>query len=498
MRPRRLLYLDAHALSACSWESGTLLAEGRFANAPDGLSEFGAYLERHPKSVFYLLANVSGEGFQLETIPFLRGADRKAVVDRKLGQLFHGTALATAVSLGHQQTRRKDERILFVALTNQSCFTPWLAVVKQKQAILGGIHSLPLLSAPLLRRLKLPSERCLLLSVQDRSIRQSYFEQGELHFSRLTQLHDSSLSGIARAFATEAGKTYQYLASQRGIERSPAMPVYILAHPLALPALNDACSDSEALNFQAIDLESAARQLGLLTTLSDSRAEMLFMHLLASSTPKSQFADDDLRHAYRLWQLRSGLLGAGALVLIGCLLFAGKEFHETYRLDTQAEQTRREAAAAQQRYRDIAGAFPPLPTDHETLRRAVTRFVAIERQSGSPTSLYQEISRALQATPQIDIDDIEWSFAADQNPAAPRESARVKGRLHAGGNHPRQLLNAFKLFVDGLKANPELAIKITQPPFGGESKTAFTAGDAGGDDDAPRQFAIQVERKGSV
>lgn len=50
--------------------------------------------------------------------------------------------------------------------------------------------------------------------MQDQSIRQSYFEKGELHFSRLTPLQNSSISGIAQTFSAEAVKLQQYLSSQ--------------------------------------------------------------------------------------------------------------------------------------------------------------------------------------------------------------------------------------------------------------------------------------------
>jgi hypothetical protein len=43
-----------------------------------------------------MLANVGEEGHELETIPFLQGADRKALITRKLGQHFLGSPLASA------------------------------------------------------------------------------------------------------------------------------------------------------------------------------------------------------------------------------------------------------------------------------------------------------------------------------------------------------------------------------------------------------------------
>ena len=213
MRARRLLFLGLHQLTAYHWQGGTLHDEGHFTIGPEGYAEFAAYLRHHSGCTFMLLANVAEEGYQPETIPYLQGRDRQAVIERKLGQYFFGASLACAKSLGYEKNKRKDERLLLTALTNPAFFAPWLAALAEAQVALAGVYSLAQLAPLLLRRLKIAEPRCLVLSVQDQSIRQSYLENGELHFSRLTPLQNSSQAGIAQAVASEAGKLQQYLTS---------------------------------------------------------------------------------------------------------------------------------------------------------------------------------------------------------------------------------------------------------------------------------------------
>jgi hypothetical protein len=93
MNSKRLLYLSSHQMSAYGGQPGNLTCEGSFATTESGHHEFSAYLAQHPKSVFSILANVSEEGFQIETIPFLKGSDRQAIIARKLGQFFFTAAL---------------------------------------------------------------------------------------------------------------------------------------------------------------------------------------------------------------------------------------------------------------------------------------------------------------------------------------------------------------------------------------------------------------------
>ena len=116
MRSRHLLYLSAHQMTACRWQAGVLADEASFDNSEAGQQAFAGYLAAHAKSIFSILANVADEGFHLETIPFLRGADRTAIIARKLGQFFFNAPLTTSISLGHEKSRRKDERILLACL----------------------------------------------------------------------------------------------------------------------------------------------------------------------------------------------------------------------------------------------------------------------------------------------------------------------------------------------------------------------------------------------
>ena len=202
MRSQQLLYLSAYQLVAYRWQAGTLSHTAAFADSEEGYRQFADYLRQHARERFALLVNIAEEGFHVETIPFLRGADREAVIRRKLGQIFFNAPLTASQSLGHEKNKRKDERLLLAALTGSEHLAPWLKVIGLAEVALSGIYSLPLLAPSLFRKLKISEERCLLLTVQDQSIRQSYLEKGEIHFSRLAPLFDSSIGGIAQAFSS--------------------------------------------------------------------------------------------------------------------------------------------------------------------------------------------------------------------------------------------------------------------------------------------------------
>ena len=70
-------------------------AKASFAADEAGLAAFGDYLQGCRSSLFYLLADVAEEGFQVEDVPFVHGRDRRSLIQRKLAQFFYGTPLST-------------------------------------------------------------------------------------------------------------------------------------------------------------------------------------------------------------------------------------------------------------------------------------------------------------------------------------------------------------------------------------------------------------------
>ena len=63
-------------------------------------TSFRVHLKGHRGALVYVLADLAGEDFHEDQIPYLRGGDRQAVVERRLAQRYRDTRLATALSLG--------------------------------------------------------------------------------------------------------------------------------------------------------------------------------------------------------------------------------------------------------------------------------------------------------------------------------------------------------------------------------------------------------------
>lgn len=492
------LYLNTHRLSAYAWQNGSLLPEGVLENNDEGLAGFTQYLAAHAEGRFTLLVNVAEEGHAHETIPFLRGADRQALITRKIGQQFLGSPLAMATSLGYEKNQRKNEKLLLSALTNPAHLDPWLQRLDGAEVALSGIYSVSQLGGLLLKKLSLGSSRCLLLSMQDHSIRSTYLVDGQAHFSRMSPLVDSSIAGIASAFAAESAKLHQYLISQRLIGRDEALPVFILAHPQTLPTIEHACPDRGQLSFRIVDSHTAAGKLALHTLPDDNRSDLLFMHLLAIAPPRQQFANESHRHHFHLSLLRRGLIAAGLVALLGSVLFSAKQTYDAHALREEAQTLSASDAELNRRYREAASTLPQLEIDNDTLRQLTSRYTELSRLQRQPGPSFGLISQVLERMPAITLDSIEWKNQVPYTPSGKgenQETTIVRGTIALPHAEPRKVLSVFDGFVEALRSQAGVAVNVQQRPFDIEPGSALRGGDGADEAAKPRQFAVEIIRK---
>ena len=101
---RHLLYFTAEDHYLYSSAGSKLALEAKFSGDDLGVTAFREHLRGSRGALFAVVADLAGEDFHEEQIPFLRGADRDAVVQRRLAQRYRDTRLAAALSLGDRKS----------------------------------------------------------------------------------------------------------------------------------------------------------------------------------------------------------------------------------------------------------------------------------------------------------------------------------------------------------------------------------------------------------
>lgn len=374
-----------------------------------------------------MLADVVEEDFFQENIPYVRGADRRALLARKLAQRYRDASLALPLSLGSEiHAGRREERILYMSFTNAVQFQPWLEVLHSHEARVVGVFSVALVAALTGKRLGFKGGRYLMVSLQQGGLRQSYVENGRIRFSRLGRVDLSDARSIAYDCAAESLRIQQYLVNSRILPReAPPLDVIVLAPGEHQALYEAACVNSARLQFHVHDLGQVAKALGVKSVPAETLAEGLFLHVLAASPSGEQYADDRLRRFYHLWRVRVGLVAVGAAAFGFCLLVSAARLLDIYQINDQARNDRIQEARASEEYARLQTRFPKTPISGENLKTIVKNYRALLRQSASPARMFVEISEAVSALPQIEIDRIDWEFGAGVKSGAGRDPAKA-------------------------------------------------------------------------
>lgn len=408
MPRQRVLLFDGNSLSALRWQAGRVVADRQFAATPEGHAELAQFAHTHRNDLFHLLADIPEEGFQLETVPFVRGGDRAALLKRRLAQYYYGTPLSTAISLGRNADGRRDERIQFAALTRPEMLVPWLDALASAHAPLTGVYSVPLVLADQKWVFAEGKERFLLCTISTGGLRQTYFVAGKMMFSRLTALPAFTDDAVAEGCNAETNRTIQYLVGQRQLTRGTRLPAYVLCHPSLLPTLRKHCIDSADVGYEFIDMAGFAGRVGSKTALKDSRADALFVHMLMARPPAVQFAPEAVRQPWRRWQMRSALRISAAAVLIGALALAARFTTQADTLSARTEALESQSFVDAKRYETLLAGLPKTPLSNDALRAVIARFDELAARNAEIAPMLRHLGRALEAAPGIELDRLAW------------------------------------------------------------------------------------------
>jgi hypothetical protein len=508
---RRVLYFTAGGHAVYRVSRSALEVEAQFTADDAGVEAFGEYLHGRRGELFSVLADLAGEDFHEDQIPFLRGADREAVIQRRIAQRYRDTRLAAALPLGTVNSGgRRNERVLLASFTNTQQIAPWLDALDAAGARLAGVYSVPLLAPALAARLGTKAGRAFVITAGRAGLRQCFVDEGQLRFARLERSAEMEPEALAMFVRSETQRLAQYLATLRVLPRD-GTPVHVLviAPRGARAAFEHELVSDARLVFHTVDAADAWRAVGLSQGGDPAEAEALYIHLAARRPPREQFASRADRRRYFIWQLQRGIVAAGVAGLAACAAFAGVRGLDAASLREQAALQAQQSRTAGEQYQRITAGFPVTQTSTDNLKITVVEFRRIAERNAFPEQGLLHVSRVLQDFPQMELDAINWSVGrpspagagvpAGAGPPAARGDDEVRievsGRVNATQRDDYRGITAqVREFAQAL-ASSGFQVTGTRLPFDITPEGTLT-GDIGGADtgEAPR-FTVTVARK---
>ena len=437
---KHLFYLTNQQLIALVWRRGLLADSKRFTADGRGQAAFASYLENDVALRAYLLTDLIEEDFRVELIPHVGPRDRKGLLERKLSQIYRTTPYRHARIQGREASGRKDDRVLYTAISNSELLAPWLDILQAHKTPLVGIYSAPLLAGRLLKPLQLDAKHVLLVTLHEGGgLRQSYFQSGHLKFSRMTPLNENSAVQFASFVVSEVERTLQYLDSLRYREAEESLQACVICHRNAVPDFNRSFLDTPGLHYKFLDIGLAAKSIGLKLSPPDSDASTLLLHSVAQRTPRNHFAQPAQTHYAVLWRARRAMFAVSFVIALVSGIAGGGYLFEGHLLRGEIAQARLHSQSIEQDRRATMQRLPTTTVAPDVMSNTVSFYNDVIANAPDFSRFAIELSQVLNEYNNIRLSKVSWAATKDltklpaYTPEVGRHSDAIKSIRSAAG-----------------------------------------------------------------
>ena len=436
---RRVLLVGAGQVALYYRQDNSAVLQTVFTAGEQGRERFRQYLSQHPDTPFYLLLDLADEEYRQDTIPHVSRRDRQALLKRKAARLFKDSSRYCYRKTGREDTGRRDDRVLLGALANPGLLRQWLALLDEARTPLAGICSLPLFSGHLLSEVAGCSDgwRVLVSLHRVSGLRQTCFDNGEFHFSRLAPLPASAERSYPALISDEVEKVRRYLNSRQ--PGTPAQPLHIhflLAGDL-LQELQAELVEQESVHYHFFDLmpEDSPRDPAQ-TPFSDR----YFVQQLFRLRPENDYASAADRRWFFLRRLRVGVAATGCALLIGSACWSALTCFNGMALKRKTDAAREQTSKYAAEYELARARLPQTPVEAADLKQAVMMADRLAQYRTTPLAMVSALSRSLDRFPAVRLSKLKWVAAERQEmthrdtpvQATPQLVAEVPGAAEAG------------------------------------------------------------------
>ena len=456
---RHFIYLTNSRLVSVVTRGKRIAARREFAVSGAGATEFERYLAGMAQLPTHLFTDLTEEDFRLDTIPHVGARDREAMVARKLTQIFRNTPYRHAATQGREAEGRRDDRVIYTAITNPEVLRPWVDAIERHKVPLMGIYSAAVFSAVLLEELDLAFAHALLVTfTPGEAMRQTYFRDNEIKFSRLTPVDLEEGQTLGTMIAEETTRTWQYLDSLRHFGPEDRLEVCVLVHPSDRPAVQPELRDFAQIQYRVIDMEQASMKLALKPAPLDSTAEEVMIHLFLLRPSANHFAAPELRRYATLRRARIALTQASVAALVAGIAWAGYNVTRVFQGSEVDTRVAAQLAELNRDYDELSRSATSSGAGGSTMRDAVTFYNGAIRTFPSMPDFLGPVSAVLSLHPDVRLWQFSWQATDD---------AKTVPALSTSATRGSPPVKAVAKSGEGGTASLPSAEALANPPFAG-------------------------------
>jgi hypothetical protein len=507
MARKLVLCASSFHLTAGVWTGRRLDAVRSFEDVEEDQQAFANFLRAAHGMPVYLMADSVDEDYRFETLPHTSGSDRRDMVERKLKQLYRSTPFYGASLTAREDSKRRDDRYLFSALTNPEVFNPWLRILTASELPIAGVFPLPMVSLGLIKHLDLKAPNLLLVSKHDAGVRQTFIKDQNFRISRLTPIRGGG--GSIEACAEEIRNTRMYLDALNVLHVDDLLTVVVVDQDGSLAALAETVlrgrRNMQAVHFSPQDLMA---KVGIDRRVLEANQDALHLFLLGQQrSPEFNLAPPALTSGYTRYRVSRGIVVASAAICVLSALWCGINVYRAVSLKSEAKAIAETTRQEQFRYQALTRSFPPTPVPTDKLQLTVDVAGRIAALARLPDGVFRAVSQSLERFPAMRLTGLAWQHGragveGGSAPAALAQSATLQMELIAQPGDIKGALASINSFVRDLGKNDKVAeVKVTKMPLNLASSgnlSGSTAANPRQEQAQTSQFDVQLTFKPGV
>lgn len=410
----RILYITANQLSLYWSVAGKLYLDSQFEATTSGYAKFADAIKQYPDIKSVILLDIIEEEYRSDTIPHVFGKDSRSIQQRKLIQLYHRTEYRCCEIQGREKTGRRDDKILYAAITNPDKITPWTAILNQAKTPMAGIYSLSGLSSLIVSKAKIQSPNVLLITEQGgNTLRQTFLQNRHVKISRTSTLTAKERTDLSGVIQRESEKNKRYLNRIQVLPQNAVLDVYVICRSEDRDGLKTSCVDMDLIHFHWLTEDDVAQRIGLQSELRSGFCEELFIHLLSSAKPKLNYAPADDQVYHRLHVARKFMAVASVLMMFACVGWSAMTVMDAKALAADTINIEQQTRNLREGYLQLKKQLPETEIAPVNMQSVVNIAKTLDKYKANPQLMMSYLSDGLQQFSKIQIDEIAW-MSSDQ------------------------------------------------------------------------------------
>jgi hypothetical protein len=438
---QRLLYLSTR-------ETSNFLYDGNLLH-PESITDYNTALLNQENTPITVLLDMMDEEFVQDTIPRVSGRDRQLVLTRKCQSRYRNTPYSYAKVQEKLPKGENGFKILMTSQPNPDQISTWIKQIHDREALLTGISSLPLLSEQVIRTLAPKAEYTMLITHQKSSgIRQSLFHNQHLKFSRLTQPpeHINSPEHYAAFIQDEVQKTKNYLSSLHVLPRRETYTaVYVLSHGDYHQALT-ALPPTEQLVFHPQLINDVATRCKINYHSDSYFCDDFFSLLVLNHPSENHYASAKERLFFLRYKNNKHLRTmAVSLALLACF-FGAKTFIDATLMTQKNTYLEQKVGQLKRLIQQEKRGIPQLNTSAANIQKIAQHGKTLAILQKMPDVFLARLSQALNEHPSLLLNQLDWRTEKVQ---APKKTKKKRRRRRRRAPPPPIIIQAEHAIVDG-------------------------------------------------